>query len=57
MRKLIVFIAALTAATAGQAQLPGLRKRTGPPPAEAVAQGIDAQARAAGASPKLRANF
>src|SRR6478672_8885661 len=43
MRKLIVFIAALTAASASQAQLPGLRKRTGPPPAEAVAQGIDAQ--------------
>jgi len=43
MKKLVVFVAALTAASAVQAQLPGLRKRTGPPPAEAIAQGIDAQ--------------
>ena len=43
MKKLILFVTALTAATASQAQLPGLRKRTGPPPAEAIAQGIDAQ--------------
>jgi peptidoglycan-associated lipoprotein len=43
MKKLIFFVAALTAASAVQAQLPGLRKRTGPPPAEAIAQGIDAQ--------------
>ncbi len=43
MKELILFVTALTAATASQAQLPGLRKRTRPPPAEASAQGIDAQ--------------
>ena len=40
MRKTVVFLAAVLAASSAQAQLPFLSKRDAPPP---VAQGIDAQ--------------
>src|SRR5690348_6610502 len=41
MRKLMIFAALILTGTAASAQLPGLRKRTGPP-TQPVLQGIDA---------------